>query len=648
MRPPPLAREVDPSTRWILTGVLLLAALVFAGSLGNGFAQDDVPIIERNAAVHGIGQAWTAIRSPYWPETPAALALYRPVVQLSYALEWTLWSGSPRGFHLTNVLLHVAVTGAVWFLLIGAGLGVPAAGFGAAVFAVHPVHVEAVANVVGRAELLAALFVLLALLVHRRSSGPRWGRALAVGGLTFLAVGSKESAFILPALLPLALLRPLEGRRGLPAGELSAKVRQRWPDYLACVAALGLHLLLRQQLLGVPVGGDLAPWFRGEPTSTRLWTSVRLWPEYLRLLVLPARLLPDYAPGVILPQASPFAPGVLLGWATGVGAACLAWWSRARMPALAVGILWFAVAILPASGLLFENAFLLAERTLYLPSVGLSLAAAAAAQALLARRPGAAGGGAIVPERTPPGVVRVAAIAAVVILALLAARTWVQVPVWKDDATLFGYLLAAAPENYRSRLELAQRYDREGRFDQALGEVARAAALVPGHFNVRLNHGQRLLQAGRPQEAIGEFEAAAAIAPGVEVPHLMLLTALGQAGQLDEVRARGPAVLARFPASALAHHFVANALAGTGELGEARLAREEAIRLDRGEIGWPQWVHLALIELAAGEEGAARDAREEAVAQAPAGTSIPDLEALAGWVGEGRVLGMPNLLPGGG
>jgi len=610
-----------------LFGVSTLAFLVLLNALGNGFTQDDRPIIEWNTNVHGVSRLDTAATSPYWPSTPLRVALYRPITSATYAVDWSLWGGAPFGFHLVNLLLHSAVTGLVFLLLQAMGGGVLAAAVGAAVFAVHPVHVEAVANVVGRAEILAALFTLAASLLYLRP-GRGWGAAGAMGLLYFMAIGSKEVGIVLPGVLVLLHLR--EG--GAPQGLVRA-LGERWRVHLALIAALGLHFGLRWSFTGETIGGDVAPWFWGEPASTRILTSIRLWPEYLRLLLYPVRLLPDYGPGVILPERELLSPGVLAGLFVGGVALAATLFLRDRARLLTLGILWFAVTVLPASGLLVENSFLLAERTLYLPSVGLSLALAGAMGLLVRHRP----------AWVPPALAVVG-----LLLVLGAGRTWMQNAVWRSDETLSSYLRSNAPESYRAHLETGALHDAAGRPEAALRELESAARLVPGHFNVRLSLGGRLLESGRFEAAAREFDAARRISPEVEAPHLFYLATLGMSGRIDEALMVADEVVRRFPENPTGWHFSANALATRGRLDEARAARLAAIRLDDGTLGWPQWVHLALIEFAAGSEEGARAALEEARSQAPDGAGIPGVGELDAWVRDGAVVGMPGMQVGGG
>ncbi|MCH7683917.1 MAG: hypothetical protein IIB35_09445, partial [Gemmatimonadetes bacterium] len=187
----------------------VVACLVFANASRNGWAVDDIPVVRDNPAAHSIGAALDAAFSPYWPANPdgSSWGLYRPAAVVSYAVDWTVSGGRPWWFHVVNVLLHGLVTALVvvvagaWLLPVGAlGAGL--------LFAIHPVHVEAVANVVGRAEILAALGLLTAVLTARRYRRAAYrGTArlwfLATMAAVAFALLSKENAVVAVVFLAL-------------------------------------------------------------------------------------------------------------------------------------------------------------------------------------------------------------------------------------------------------------------------------------------------------------------------------------------------------------------------------------------------------------------------------------------------------------
>ncbi|HUG40884.1 MAG TPA: hypothetical protein VMM12_10380, partial [Longimicrobiales bacterium] len=472
---PPAPLPGRNHTPILLAGVCILAALVFLNSVPNGFALDDVFIIQDNPQVHGFQKLPQAVTGSYWPTGPAELGMYRPLTLATFAVDWEIWGGRPFGFHLANVLLHAAVTGLVLLLLLALGVAPTTAAAGAAVFAVHPVHVEAVANIVGRAELLATLFFLAACLLYARMRAG-WPKAAAVGALYLLSLLSKEIGITLPgALVLLHLARGAGIRRALSAA------RTEWRVYLALALAFAGSFVLRWVNIGAVLGGGEAPWFWGEgaSASTRVWTAIRVFPEYLRLMVAPVDLVPDYGPGVIWPERSWSGPLVLLGAATAViGVAIVVRaWQRARLVAL--GIVWFAGTVLPVSGLLFATGVLLAERTLYLPSVGLALVVSGLGSLLALRR---------------PAQLRLAALILAALLVAGSVRTWTQNPVWRDTDAVADHLIATHPTSYRALWAVAARLEKEGRAEEAVQRLALALRMVPGNYALRMSYGQELYE----------------------------------------------------------------------------------------------------------------------------------------------------------
>jgi protein O-mannosyl-transferase len=147
--------------------VVSLAVAASISGIANRFAFDDVPIIVENDRMHSLAHWWQLFAQGYWPVKIGG-DLYRPVTMLGFAVQWAIGGGSPLVFHVVSIVLYALVCAAFFGILLEL-LPAWAAWLGAALFAVHPLHVEAVANVVGQSELLAALFVFLALLVFLRS-----------------------------------------------------------------------------------------------------------------------------------------------------------------------------------------------------------------------------------------------------------------------------------------------------------------------------------------------------------------------------------------------------------------------------------------------------------------------------------------------
>ena len=417
----------------------LAAALVYANAAANGFVLDDRGIILQNPLVQEPARAWQAFVSPYWPAAVGG-GQYRPLGIVSFAVDHAIAGNSAAWFHVVNVAWHVAATVLLSLLALSLGGATMALAAGL-VFAVHPVHVEAVANIVGRLELMAATFGLATLLLHRRRSP--W----AV--VTFAAaLGSKESAVVYP-LLALLLDR-------LP-GASSRSARPLWIGY---AVALALWAGMMSYALRDAVLSTTSAVFAGLTLSERLLTVLSIVPHYARLLLVPAQLSADYEPGVIT-AVTTLMPMVLAGILVMLLAAIVGWRTRRRAPVVAVTLAWIVVAIAPVSNVVLVTGVALAERTLYLASAG-----AAIAVGWLATRP-----------------LTSRATAQLVLSGVLAAgawRTWTRTPVWQDSRSFALQLLEDHPESYRGHWVAARVLRSGGDLPAAAREYAVAHSIYPG------------------------------------------------------------------------------------------------------------------------------------------------------------------------
>jgi hypothetical protein len=464
---------------WVLLAGLTTAAS--AWSLGNGFVYDDVPIILQNPLVHQLGSAGTIWRSAYWP----AGLLYRPITSQLFALEWALGGGHPLVFHLVSVLLAVATALAVWRLAIQVLPPLPAMLVGA-LFAVHPVHVEAVANVVGQAELLATLFGLLAVeryVTWRAEGALSPARRIGLAALTLLAILSKESGYVVPFLLAVAELTVVRSR--VPK---ASSVRVVAPVFTLQLSVIVAAILLRIIVLGPTPGAGPAVALRSLGAGERIVGMLAVVPQWVRLLFWPAHLQAEYGPPG-LAVTGVFGLAHLLGVVILLGAFALMAMMWRRHPAIAFGLAWTAIALLPVSNLLTATGVILAERTLFLPSVGAMLALGgvmalflALYDRLWARR----------------GLCAITG-AAVMAGAVLSAR---RQSVWRSEEVFFRQLERDAPRTYRAHLVASVHYSATGRYPEAERAARRGLELYQGDPQLYEQLGQVLRVQQRCGEAI--------------------------------------------------------------------------------------------------------------------------------------------------
>lgn len=477
--------------RWLPAVIALAAIAVYVNSLWNGFAYDDVYIIEKNLNAHDLS-AWRDIwLTPYWPYHGTELGIYRPFIIFFYAVQWAISGGQPWFFHTVNVLLHATVSVLAFYLLQRLTTRVPAL-VGALIFAVHPLHTEVVANVVGQAELVTATAMLGACLIHvTRPAGTAvsWPGRLALVALFAVALTTKESSVVLPGLLvalDFAQQRVRISVRG---------VAQYADDMLMTVVLLGAtlaaYLIVRFDVMsGSLIGVDAAPSMPYLREPHRVLNALRAFPEFVRLLFFPLDLSADYAPGVILAVDS-LTMMTLLGAALLLGLIALAlvtpWW-----PMVGLAAAWFLISIIVVSNLLFPIGVLIAERTLYLPSFAVSLIAASAWQTAQ--------------PRASLAVRRIVPVLTLIVLILLGVRTWTRNPDWADTPAVLRALSRDHPESYKTQWTQALILWRQGDLGQAALRFGLAERIYPRDAQFLVEYGTFLLRTGRRPEARALFE----------------------------------------------------------------------------------------------------------------------------------------------
>jgi protein O-mannosyl-transferase len=495
--------------RWTPAVAIVALALVSSvSSLGNRFAYDDLPIISENAPLHDLSHIGHRFVESYWPMAQGH-ALYRPLTTVIFTLEWVIGHGSPLPFHIVNVALYVLVCVAVYALALRL-LSPTISLIVAALYAVDPVHVEVFANSVGLSELITALTVIGATMwyIDRRRAG-HLGTFDIVVLATLYALGclAKEYAIVLPAILLAAELTVLGGQR--PWRELRVVT--------LVLALVGVaYLALRIQVIGTLVGENPAIPLRNATYATRFWTFLGVVPDWVRLLVWPSHLAALYSP-----PGTPVLQHVDVTAATGAAVllliAVLAIASRKQMPVAAFGIAWIGLILLPVSDVVVKSGVLLAERTLFLPSVGAALVLGAILTVAAAR----------FPSHT---VRMVAAVALVCVLGAAAWRSATHALVWKDNTTLFAASVADEPLSYAAHfgqagLAFTARDDRSGE-----REALTAIRLYDGDARVYAALASEYERTDHCAPALAYARAGLALSPHFVIARLIIAKCLAKAG----------------------------------------------------------------------------------------------------------------------
>jgi tetratricopeptide (TPR) repeat protein len=575
----------DVRTAALLVGVL--AGAIYLNALGNGFAYDDIHIVQDNTRIHSWETLPEALVVPYWPgDYGHELGLWRPVATAVLGVQHILGGGAPFVFHAVNVLAHVG-TSLLVLVLFRLLLSAPAAFAGALLFAVHPIHAEAVANIVGFSELVSAAAIVGALIVHIRG-GPvtSWSTALVMGLLYAIGFGSKESAVTLPGLV--LLVDAARSRLGV--SELPRYLADRWRAYLVLFVVSMALLWARFQVLGsiaspfAPLGGDLLN------EIPRIWTLGEVWVHYVRLWAFPLDLSSDYSPGVI-----PISFGWRVDNALGVGLAllfltlALIAWRRPDLAkgrnsgkAAAFGGVWFLIAISPISNTVFLSGVLLAERTLYLPSVGL----AAATGWLVVR---------LAQDRK-----RVAWVGLAIAVLASSVRTWARNPSWYDNATMLTTLIDDYPQSGRSQWVLGDVLVIRGRVSEGLRSYRAAIDLLGTHYQLLTEISKRLMGEEHYRAAEVLLRFAIHDSPQYPLAHGLVALIRAEHGDAEGTEAYARASLEREDVDPTRHHLLAWALASQERFEEAADARARGLEQGRA-VFWQQYMYEAYTRRAEGD-----------------------------------------------
>ncbi len=617
---------MSPPVHRIIPLILAVSAAAYLSALGNGYAYDDVPIIERNPILAEGQPWWAAWTHPYWPGSnrrDELDVLYRPLTVQTYAWERRLFGHKPFPPHVVNIVLHSLLSAAIWAAARRMGLGAFGSAVAALVFAVHPIHVEAVANVVGRAEILSALGLLIAMIAEQRrvelehsdhaASPAYWTATIAMLLGSGVAMFSKESGLAAIVILPACRWRQAMVT-GVPRAPdplhpptrcLGAMVARTVLPLLILAAA---YLLIRYQVCAGRLWIESSRYgpgnlLRQAGWDVRLWTPFAVLGRYLSLMAYPDRLLSDYSINVIGPVRSPFEPYALIGLtAVMAGGAAVARSIRQRRLA-ALLILGFAASYFLASNTLLLIDVLLAERLFYSPSVWVCLAIGAGAQAWSRARD--ADGD----STGPRGRTWLVALTAVVVM--LTVRTALRNPQWKDTQTLAKHDLGCMTPGQRS----AHLCYLVGQFASKEGDPARAESLLreaigmfPDYPDYYLALGETYLQAGRPRDAVAALERATELAPRRTDAGMLLAQARQKLAGADPVESlRAARVAAQSdPSNAELCKAWADA-AEAVDLAEAVLARRRLTELAGDDPS--AWNELSRVCEMAGN-------REEAIAAA--------------------------------
>jgi|SRR5208337_673695 Flp pilus assembly protein TadD len=456
---------------------------------------DDQVYVTQNSHI----QSGISLDSFRWALSTKYFDLWHPLVWMSFMLDYKLVGLNAGGYHITNLILHILsalflfwlfnrMTGAVW-----------KSAFVAAIFALHPLHVESVAWISERKDVLGAFFWMLTLCLYvYYTEKPVIKRYLPVEISFVCALMSKPMVVTLPLVMILLDYWPLKRFKSKTTGNNLAEVLpvkvSLWPlwekiPFFILSAALVIMTLYSPDKPSVkvfPLGSRIA----NMPVSVVTYLEETLWPHDLAIFYPFSEQLPIW-------QVLGAAAGILV-----ISAAVII--MMRRLPYLFVGWLWYAISILPVIGILQVGGFSMADRYHYLPSIGIAVMLAWGIPLFFKN------------ENTRKKILFPAGVIFIGILSLI---TWQQCGYWKNSMTLFNHALRVTKNNYLVHNNIAPSLAEEGRIEEAIYHYNEAIRSMPDNVLINVgnilynNRGGAYAQLGRYQRALEDFNKAIRLQP---------------------------------------------------------------------------------------------------------------------------------------
>jgi protein O-mannosyl-transferase len=532
----------------LAAAIAISTVLAYWPVAGNDFVSyDDQVYLTQNAHIaDGL-----TLKGAKWAFSSFYASNWHPLTWLSHMLDVSMFGLHPRSSHLVNLGLHITSALLLFWLLLATTRQTWASAAVAAFFALHPLHVEAVAWASERKEVLSTCFWLAAMLAYvwyvRR---PGWQRYVLIVAFFACSLMSKPMAVTLPLVLLLIdywPLRRLGGEGGVPIGRL---VLEKLP-LLGMSAASAIVTILAQQ-------GAISP-LETVTLPARIANASISYATYLCQMVCPVRLAVLYPypghPRYVLALVC----ALLLAEVT---AAVIIWGRRSRFPIM--GWLWYLVTLVPVIGLVQVGEQSHADRYTYIPLVGVFTAAAWLGVKLCTGR---------------PGFGPVLAVLTVAALSTCVIQTHMQAGYWKNSITLFARAAAVTKDNAVAMTNLGTALAASGRLDEALTAFQNSCAISPSRAETLSGIGNVLFQNGRLPESLGFYESAAKLRPDLKDTQLnaaSTLIAMGRYAEAEPYVRKALKLDAQWP-QALTQLGVV--LGSTGHLDEAIAACRQAVQL---------------------------------------------------------------------
>ena len=556
----------------------LVTLLVYLPVAQDGFlVYDDGEYITENPAVQN-GLTWAAIQ---WAFTTQHASNWHPLTWLSHMTDCELFGPNAGAHHVVSALFHAVNTALLFGLLFRLTGALWPGAFVAALFAWHPLHVESVAWISERKDVLRTFFALLTLLAYTRYAqkrsrvegresmakssipalGPRPATFDYALALFFFALGlmSKPMLVTLPLVLLLLDYWPLQRVTSdqWQASKVLRLALEKWPFFLLTAVSCVVTFIAQRN-------GETVMTLQQYPLNLRIANALFSYEQYLAKMIWPVNLAVTYPLSLEIPRFAAITAAAVL-----IFISIIVWLGHKRSPCLPVGWLWFLGTLVPVSGLVQVGGVAMADRFTYFPLVGIFIAVTFAVHDLAGRFQW--------PKMPVAGV-------AVLVLAACLLLTENQLRYWHNNESLFRHALAVTRDNDIAHVNLAFALEQQSRFDEALAEYREALRLQPRAYQIHDSYGNLLGKMGRPDEALAEYREAIRLNPKIPFLHNNLGAELARLGRFDEAMIAFTNAAQLDPVSPWPHFQMARVLLQQGRDAEAVAKLHEALRLEPDNI----------------------------------------------------------------
>jgi len=531
---------------------------------------DDDDYITKNRHVQA---GWT-MESLGWAFTTRLHRHWHPLTWLSHMTDCQFFGLDAGWHHLSSVFLHVANTLLLFFVFRRMTGALFRSAFVAALFALHPLHVEPVAWVASRKDVLSAFFWMLTMWVYvGYAERPGFTRYVLVLIGFILGLMAKSMVVTMPVVLLLMDYWPLErfdfrqsGGKGQPKKRqgLHARYQKAAPLRLIWEKALFFFIIAACGVVAVVViqstfNPNVSKYL---PTKLHMVNSLVYYVSYIGMMLYPINLATPYPDQAVAPLWQVSGAGLLL-----LGICTFVVWQRRRHPYLLVGWLWYLITLAPVIGLVRFGPHKLADRYTYIPLIGLFVIFAWGL----------------------PGLVKgwryrrmALAMSTGLLLPACMMGAWLQVRHWQDSISLFKHTVHVTADNAMAHNNLGVSLSRQGRFEEAIHHYSEALRIKPDYVKAHNNLGLRLAAQGRLEEAIHHYSEALRMQPDYAEAHNNMGAGLAEQGRLEEAIRHFSEALKIKPDYAEAHNNMGAGLAEQGRLEGAIRHFSEALKIKPG------------------------------------------------------------------